>query len=222
MTKRVHIAILAKAPIAGYAKTRLIPALGAYGAARLQRTFTRAAVRVAVEADLGDVVLWCAPSRSYRFFRALQRTTHIRCNDQPDGDLGERMLHAATAASFTDPKHAVLIMGTDCPGLNAHHLQTAADALGEFDAVFIPAEDGGYVLVGLRRPQPGLFAGMRWSTASVMDETRHRAASLGLRICELPPLWDVDTPEDLMRIQSLEPSTNQPGKLTHDLFSTAR
>ena len=216
MTEPVRIAILAKAPIAGYAKTRVIPALGAHAAARLQRRFTRDAVRVAMEAALGEVVLWCAPNATHRFFRALQRTTGIRCTDQPDGDLGERMLRAAATDSAVDTRQAVLIMGTDCPALRPHHLRAAADALTGADAVFIPAEDGGYVVMGLQRPQPGLFAGMTWSTASVMAETRQRAESLALQIRELPTMWDVDTPADLPRLQAFESATNTTGQPTHD------
>lgn len=215
MTQAVRIAILAKAPVPGYAKTRLIPALGARGAARLQRRFTRDAVRVAIEVRIGEVVLWCAPDATHSFFRALQRTTGIRCTAQPAGDLGQRMLHATTAASSADSRQAVLVMGTDCPALRPHHLQAAADALRDVDAVFIPAEDGGYVLVGLRHPQPGLFTEMTWSTDSVMADTRERAASLALRIRELPMMWDVDTPSDLQRLQALESPTDT-GQPTHD------
>ncbi len=216
MSESVRIAILAKAPVAGHAKTRLIPALGAQGAARLQRRFTRDTVRLAMAAALGEVVLWCAPDAAHRFFRALQRTTGIRCKDQPDGDLGDRMLRAATSASSAGETGPVLIIGTDCPALRPHHLRAAADALTGVDAVFIPAEDGGYVLVGLQRPQPGLFTAMTWSTDRVMADTRERAASLGLRIRELPMMWDVDTPADLRRWQAMEPATNPTGQPTHD------
>lgn len=211
MTSPVRIAILARAPVAGHAKTRLIPALGAQGAARLQRSFTRDALGVAREAELGEVVLWCAPDATHRFFRALQRTTGIRCSDQPDGDLGARMLRAAMPTSVADEAQSVLIIGTDCPALRPHHLRAAAAALQAVDAVFIPADDGGYVLVGLQRPQPALFTGMTWSTDRVMAETRERAASLALTIRELPTLWDVDTPADLQRFQALQLSTSTTG-----------
>ncbi|AMM26332.1 TIGR04282 family arsenosugar biosynthesis glycosyltransferase [Variovorax sp. PAMC 28711] len=216
MASPVRIAILAKAPVAGHAKTRLIPALGAQGAARLQRSFTRDAVRVAREAALGEVVLWCAPDARHRYFRALQRTTGIRCSDQPEGDLGARMLRAAMPTPGAEETQPVLIIGTDCPALGPHHLRAAAEALQEVDAVFIPAEDGGYVLVGLQRPQPGLFTEMTWSTDRVMAETRQRAASLALTIRELPTLWDVDTPADLRRLQALKLSTSTTGQPTHD------
>lgn len=195
----VRIAILAKAPIAGFAKTRLIPALGAHGAARLQRAFIRRTLRVAQQADLGgEVQLWCAPGADQRFFRAMQRSTGVACISQPAGDLGARM-QAATAAPGP-----VLLVGTDCPALTAQHLHAAADALRQgVAAVFIPAEDGGYVLVGLNQPQPGLFDGIDWSTERVMAQTRQRAQALDLALCELAPLWDVDTPQDLVRLETL-------------------
>src|SRR5690606_34901663 len=89
----------------------------------------------------------------------------------------------------------------DCPALTVQHLQAAADALRQgADVVCIPAEDGGYVLVGLHQPQPGLFGGIDWSTERVMAQTRQRARTLGLALCALAPLWDVDTPADLVRL----------------------
>lgn len=196
--RQVQIAVLAKAPIAGLAKTRLIPALGPQGAARLQRQFTQNAVRMAQAAGLGQVTLWAAPSLQHRFFRAMVRATGVACLAQPTGDLGQRM---HTAFRFhCAPGQPLLLTGTDCPPLQPAHLRQAAQALldGE-DAVFFPAEDGGYVLVGLRQPQPALFENMVWSTPTVMAETRARAQALGLRVREFEPLWDVDTPADLAR-----------------------
>lgn len=195
--RQVQIAVLAKAPIAGLAKTRLIPALGPQGAARLQRQFTHNAVRVAQAAGLGPVTLWGAPNAQHRFFRALVRATGVACLAQPNGDLGQRMHRAFRFHCALGP---LLLTGTDCPPLQPAHLRCAARALlnGD-DAVFYPAQDGGYVLVGLRQPQPALFDGIVWSTSTVMAETRRRAHALGLRVREFEPLWDVDTPADLAR-----------------------
>lgn len=197
--RRVQVAVLAKAPIPGLAKTRLIPALGAPGAARLQRQFMRAAVHKACAAGLGAVTLWCTPDARHRSFRALQRATGIACRAQPEGDLGQRM-HAA----FDCARAPLVLIGTDCPALLALHLRLAASALLDGDDVVVcPAEDGGYVLIGLREPQAALFDGMRWSSAEVMAQTRARARSLHLRLRELETLWDVDLPEDLARLGSL-------------------
>jgi rSAM/selenodomain-associated transferase 1 len=195
--RQVQVALLAKAPIPGLAKTRLAPVLGARGAARLQRQLTRQALRTALAAALGPVTLWCTPDARHRFFRALQRTAGVRCLVQPSGDLGERM-HTAFRLHCT--QGPLLLIGTDCPVLRPGHLRQAAQALADgADAVLQPAEDGGYVLVGLRRSQPALFRGMTWSTDQVMAETRQRVRAAGLHLQELDTLWDLDRPQDLLR-----------------------
>jgi uncharacterized protein len=195
--QQVQVAVLAKAPLPGLAKTRLIPALGPQGAARLQRQLTRGALRTALDAGLGAVTLWCTPDAQHRFFRALQQTTAVACRVQPEGDLGQRM---HTAFQWHCAQGPLLLTGTDCPALTPAHLQRAAWALlaGD-DAVFYPAEDGGYVLVGLRQPQVELFQNMPWSTDAVMAQTRQRARAAGLRLRELETLWDLDLPSDLAR-----------------------
>lgn len=200
----VHIAVMARAPQPGAAKTRLIPALGAVGAARLQRRFTLQALVEASRATTGGVTLWGAPHCQHRFFRALRRRLAVELRSQSEGDLGARM--AAVFAAYSGP---VVLIGTDCPVLLAAHLVAAArmlrgDGDGPNDAVFVPAEDGGYVLVGLRGPQPRLFEGIDWGSERVMAQTRERLSELGLRWVELPTLWDVDRPGDLLRLATLE------------------
>jgi rSAM/selenodomain-associated transferase 1 len=198
------VAVFARAPQPGTVKTRLIPALGAVGAARLQRRLTLHALAVAREAAIGSVTLWGAPDGRHRFFRALRRCGAVTVCRQSGGDLGARM-----AAAFAAHDGPLLLIGSDCPALQATHLAAAAGALfeerqGGNDAVFIPAEDGGYVLVGLRRPQPRLFAGVEWGSEQVMVQTRQRLSDLALRWVELPTLWDVDRPADLARLATLE------------------
>ncbi len=189
------IAIMAKAPQPGLAKTRLIPVLGAAGAARLQRRFTLATLAQAQQAEPASTVLWCAPDAQHRFFKALQRRCGVLTQPQPTGDLGQRMHAAAEYAAGP-----VLIIGTDCPALSAAHLQHAAHALAQHDVVLIPAEDGGYVLIGLRRPAWAVFEGVVWSTPQVLAHTRQRLQAAGLHWAELAPLWDVDTPLDYKRL----------------------
>jgi uncharacterized protein len=198
MAERVAIAILAKAPLAGLAKTRLIPALGPEGAATLAARLIEHAVAVCAAAASGPVTLWTAPDDTHPLFTAMRDKHGVALARQPDGDLGARM-HAAVVA-VNGP---VLVVGADCPAMTTEHLREAAEELHNHDAVAIPAEDGGYVLIGLRRPQPDLFSNMTWSTATVMDETRRGMRGLALSCRELPPLWDVDSPEDLARLQAL-------------------
>lgn len=197
----VEIAVMAKAPRAGYAKTRLIAALGAAAAARLQRRMTLRTLAAAHAADIGPVTLWCAPDIQQRFFQALQRHCGIALRPQPDLDLGRRMAQIFAAGG----ERPLLLLGSDCPALEPRHLQQAACALraGE-DAVFITTEDGGYVLVGLRRPCPELFEGIDWSSAGVMAQTRRRLSARALRWQEIAQLWDVDRIEDVARWRALE------------------
>jgi glycosyltransferase A (GT-A) superfamily protein (DUF2064 family) len=103
------------------------------------------------------------------------------------------------------PHRALLIVGTDCPVLTPAHLQQAADALQSHDAVLIPAEDGGYVLIGLRRPLPEVFKGVAWSTPRVLAQTEAQLRAAGASWRLLPALWDVDEPADWQRWQALKP-----------------
>jgi uncharacterized protein len=195
-TEPVAIAILAKAPIPGLAKTRLIPALGAHGAAMLQEALTARAVETATAAQTGPVTLWATPDATHPSFRELAVRSQIAIKRQPDGDLGARML--ATCEAVAGP---ALVIGTDCPSLSPATLQEAADALRHGnDVVIIPAGDGGYVLIGMRQPRPQLCQTMSWGTDSVMAETRKRIVETELRSFELPALWDIDRPDDLERL----------------------
>lgn len=193
----VAVAILAKAPLPGLAKTRLAPALGADGAAALQARLIERAVETARLADVGPVTLWAAPDQDHPAFQTLAALFGVTLARQPDGDLGVRMLAALAAA------HApAIVIGTDCPALQPAHLHAAAEALaGGVDAVVIPVEDGGYALIGSREPQPALFADMPWSTAGVMAETRRRLTHLSLSWREPARLWDVDLPQDVERLK---------------------
>jgi rSAM/selenodomain-associated transferase 1 len=193
----IGVAILAKAPVPGYAKTRLIPVLGAQGAADLQRWLLRRTVATALAADVGPVTLWCAGDQNNPDFAICHSFDAVTVRQQAEGDLGTRML-AAVAESPTTA--GTLVIGTDCLALTPAHLRAAAQGLRVADAVVFPAEDGGYVLIGLREPIAGVFAGVDWGTERVMAQTRERLAALGLRWVEPATLWDVDLPADLDRL----------------------
>ncbi len=197
------VAILAKAPVPGLAKTRLIPALGPSGAARAQRGFALQTLVTARGASTGAVALWCAPDAGHRFFAALRARYGVACMAQPGGDLGLRMGTVMRQHFCSTSTMPLLIVGTDCPVLTQAHLQQAADMLQTNDAVLIPAEDGGYVLIGLRRPLPTVFEDITWSTPQVLMQTRERLLAAGASWQELPTLWDVDEPVDWARWQRL-------------------
>ena len=192
------IIIFAKAPVPGKAKTRLAPALGMEGAARLAGVMLRHTVRCALQAALGPVELCCTPDTSHARFRLAAADQQVLLSVQCDGDLGARMEHAL--ARGLEQFARVVLIGTDAPGLDADVLRAAAGALREHDAVFAPAADGGYVLVGLSHRAPQLFADIAWSTPEVMRQTRERITALGLSVHELATLHDVDEPEDLAHV----------------------
>lgn len=192
------IIVFAKAPLAGHAKTRLIPALGAQGAAKLAERLMHSALAHAVEAQVGPVELCATPDRMHRAFGDAVTRHRITLTEQGDGDLGERMARAFERVLRKQPQ--ALLIGTDAPGLDAAYLRAAALALRDADAVFGPAADGGYTLVGLKRPRPELFINMRWSHDHVMAQTRERLSQAGLRSVELPVLHDIDEPADLVHL----------------------
>lgn len=198
LPRETRLVVFAKAPVPGQAKTRLAPALGADGAAALAERLLEHAVAVAVAARLGPVELCTAGDAAHPAFERLHRQHRLLPGRQADGDLGQRMqqaLHLALAGGTP-----ALLIGTDAPALDATLLRRAAAALEDADAVFVPAFDGGYVLVGLRRPAAALFEGIAWSSAAVMQQTRQRVAAAGLRGAELPALADIDEPGDLQHL----------------------
>jgi rSAM/selenodomain-associated transferase 1 len=201
MDDRIAVAIFAKAPIEGFAKTRLIPRIGAKAAADIQRGMIERTVRTAIQARLGPVSLWCTPDATHDFFSSVASKYQIELYRQSGSDLGARMLDAFEVLSAHNP---VIVIGCDCLTLEASQLDICAAALRSgSDAVFFPAEDGGYVLVAARRPWPELFRNMPWGSPTVMSETRSRAIQSGLLISEPVTLWDVDTPEDFDRAAKL-------------------
>ncbi|MBI2278054.1 MAG: TIGR04282 family arsenosugar biosynthesis glycosyltransferase [Dechloromonas sp.] len=205
---RIGVAILAKAPIAGFAKTRLIPRLGPQGAALLQRWLLQRTVDTAMQAAIGPVSLWCAPDVDHPEFARFGTDGVIALQPQPSGDLGERM-HAAIAESPT--LAGTLVIGTDCPLLSPELLRQAAASLDEHDATVVPAEDGGYVLIGLRRAARQVFERVAWSSAEVMAQTRERLTELNWRWAEFSSLWDVDRDADFVRLAELFPELQTLG-----------
>lgn len=192
------IIIFARAPQAGKAKTRLIPLLGAAGAAQLQARMTRHALAVASAAQSrpGALVLCAAPDAANPELAAMARAHGAELAAQSGGDLGARM-----QAAFETWGYPALLMGSDAPCIDGADLRACAKALHEgADAVFLPAEDGGYGLVGLARPAPEIFSDMVWSTDKVMVQTRERLRT-AKRIWREPRIiWDVDNPDDFKRL----------------------
>ena len=190
-----RIVIIAKAPLPGFAKTRLIPALGAAGAAALARLMLQRTLSAASQAGLGPIELCCAPVWSAPAWDGVAVPEGCVLTEQGEGDLGARMARASLRAIAQG--ESVLLIGTDCPTVDADLLKEAAAALEQADASLVPTYDGGYALLGLRRFDGALFEAMPWSTAEVAPQTRQRLARMGWRLAELPTQHDIDEPADL-------------------------
>lgn len=192
------IIVFAKAPVPGLAKTRLAPALGDAGAAGLAERMLRHALAQATAADVGPVELCAAPDAMHPVLQAAAAEHGAHLTAQGTGDLGLRMHRALTRCLMRHGR--ALLIGTDAPALDADVLRQAASALQDHDAVFVPALDGGYALVGQRRADPRWFTDMRWSHDRVMDATRERLRAAGVRWAELSPVADIDEPVDLVHL----------------------
>lgn len=194
----VRIVILAKAPRPGHVKTRLEPALGPEGAARLAELLLRRTLDTACASGLGVVELCASPAPADPAWRRLSLPPSLVWSEQKGGDLGVRM--AAVAQRVQAEGAHLLLLGMDCPDLRVHHLRTAATQLRSRDAALIPSLDGGYVLLALRRFHPALFSSVPWSSAAVCAITRDRLRALGWSWNEQSPLADIDEPDDLKRL----------------------
>ncbi len=197
----VAIGIFARAPVPGACKTRLIPALGADRAARLQRHLIDRTLATACDAGAESVVLFTEGDSGDDLWDHLRRRHFISLRAQRGIDLGARMADAMRTLLGTH-LHAVLI-GTDCLTLTPEDLRNAAAALSRTRMVFVPADDGGYVLVGASAFPEAAFQYIAWGGPTVMADTRQRLKAAGWAFgrdwTELDAHWDIDRTADLRR-----------------------
>ncbi len=183
--KTPRIALFARYPTPGAAKTRLIPALGAEGAARVHRRLVERTIAT-IRTSGAPFALWFTGASRAEFAAWLGEDVELF--EQGDGDLGERLARVPAPA---------ILLGADVPDLQAQYLQLAVEGLKANDAVIGPALDGGYYLLGFNRSVPFLFTDMPWGTGAVLEETMARLAARRLTVLVLEPLGDCDRPEDL-------------------------
>lgn len=198
-----RILIFAKAPQAGRVKTRLVPLLGEQGACDFHAHCLRQAVAARCAARLAPVLLYVTPDVHHPLFSELCERYPVQLRVQHGSDLGERMNNAAIE-SLAEAS-AVLLTGTDAPALSDRQLHEALSKLSAGSDVAIQAaEDGGYVMLGLRAAQPALFTDIPWGGDEVARLTRERCHASGLALFELPLGWDIDRPRDLQRLAGME------------------
>lgn len=197
-----HLLLFTRYPEPGSTKTRLIPELGAEGAAKIHKKLTEhifaRCLGLSASQDITLTVYYCGGDAQL-FRRWLGTTACYR--QQPQGDIGRRMQHAFRQA-FAEEGERIVLIGSDVPGITVDILQRAFTLLTEHDAVIGPAADGGYYLIGLQRCRqeellPHLFTDVPWSTARVFDTTMNILRQCRATVARLPVLRDIDRPEDL-------------------------
>lgn len=200
-SKPIAVAIMAKAPRAGEVKTRLCPPLSLADAAELYRRFLLDKIEQITSLRTASPAIAYTPTEARAFFEEV--APGFVLVPQRGADLGERL--ANSLGEFLDRGHrGALAIDSDTPTLPLGFLQEALDLVTTpgIDVVLGPTEDGGYYLIGLRRLHRELFEAMAWSTSQVLPETIRRADAKGLRVACLPPWYDIDTPDDLARLQA--------------------
>ncbi len=194
--------IFCKAPIAGKVKTRLTTKFTAEQALQLHIELTHKTIKLAMLNNLCPIQVWYTPSIDSSFFTELAQTYPIALYQQKGEDLGARMNNAFCLA-LKSHKRAMLI-GCDCPSLTGQDLEEALIALSQKGCCVLgPAEDGGYVLIGLNQQHPELFDNMPWGTERVLEITCIRIKQNNLYYHALNQQWDIDTPRDLSRYLAL-------------------
>jgi rSAM/selenodomain-associated transferase 1 len=193
-----RIIVFAKAPLPGLAKTRLIPALGAEGAAVLARRMLDTTLEHALRAQVGPVELRVTPAIGDNAWGDIPIPDGVEISAQGDGDLGARLARATQRG--LELNAAVMLIGCDCPELDSTALRQAALTLRGVDAVMHPTADGGYALLGLRRFHPRLFSDIPWSTSSVARKTIQQLDALQWPLHVAATFNDIDEPADLRRL----------------------
>ena len=197
-----RLMVFCKAPEAGKVKTRLSEPLEQRGmdgkqiAAKIHEYLALHCLRNMSENNVAPVQLWCSPDKSHPFFQQCEKEFKVELKDQGQGDLGERMTRAFD--DVLSKNDSAVVIGTDCPRLDSSIVEQAFVALRNTKcSVISPAEDGGYVLLGLSEKQPDIFQGISWGSSQVFNETLNKIDG---DVQKLDEFWDVDRPEDLQRL----------------------
>ena len=194
---KVVLQQFARYPRPGQVKTRLLGELSAAEACAVHGELMQQTARALCAARLGPVELWLDEIAPHAVIDACQAAGVSALREQPAGDLGMRMRHALQDG--LGKADAVLLVGSDCPGLDVDYLYAAAGALQQASLVLGPAEDGGFVLIGARSTAAEMFDGVQWGESGVLQQTRAAFRAVGKTWAELPERYDIDHPQDLRR-----------------------
>ncbi len=215
---RTAVALVAKSPEPGKVKTRFCPPCTPQEAAAFARAFLEDTAAMVTSEALADsdtdveVDVWCSHAGDAALLRSLL-PGRIALLPQRGSDFAQRLSNAADDL-FARGYASVVLLGADCPTVNVAYLRAGLAALRDRDVVLGPAADGGYVLIGLRRPDPNLFLGIEMGTDRVLASTLQRARGAGYSVTVLEVLHDLDTIEELL-------AAEQEGQLSGARQTTA-
>ena len=196
------ILIFSKAPVVGKVNTRLVPYITAEQAAALHEELAHDRLSMCTAANICDVQLWCSPDADHRFFTDCMERYGVHLYVQQGSNLGERIIHAFR--TLLEQYRKIIIIGTDAPALDINIIGEVFDELDHKDIALVPAEDGGYVLIGASNYHDKLLYGVPWGTENVLASTVRNCEQLGLEYGLVGECWDVDRPEDLERYRQLK------------------
>ncbi len=197
------VLVFARAPIAGKVNTRLIPSIGIDAATRLQQDLIHRRLSLLTQSQLCNVTLMCAPDTTHPCFKQCKTLYNVSLVTQSGSDLGQRMSKGIQQA--LEKKPHVIVVGTDTPALSVDIIDEAITQLRQsVEVVLVPAEDGGYVLIGVRQNRHALFEDIQWGSELVMQQTRDKIKQLGLHHYEMKSCWDIDRVEDYRRFLQLD------------------
>jgi len=210
-----RLVVFAKSPVLGFAKTRLQPTLPQEFSLSLHTRLTRIVLNQWSQSKICPVACWVAGDMqnfSEKIFdKGEPYVVKLPTYQQPEGGLGERLIAAINQTFFSGSAvdqhkksdvQGVFVMGTDCPFIDKDYLLLACEKLTQYDVVIGPADDGGYVLLGLKEPNMNLFTNVRWGESSVFKSTIDKVKAAKLSYFELPSLSDIDQPEDLVKLSA--------------------
>ncbi len=190
--------VFTRAPVPGQTKTRLIPLLGTQGAAEFHETVLSETLADAKASMFETVEIWCEPDINHPFLQQCSLNFSCALTVQHGNNLGEKMHHATDVALVTN--NFVVLIGSDCPAITTDILNQSYQHLTNGkDDVMGPTSDGGYYLIGLKKPEHGIFQDISWGEGNVAETTRQKFNLLGMDYAELEELSDIDTPDDYQR-----------------------
>lgn len=199
---KISLQVFAKSPLINTVKTRLQPKFTPEFSRDLHCALVDYCLTTWETAKVCPIDLWLAGDKMV-FTSHLQQWQSLSINEQQGKGLGERLLFASQTGLAKKNNQAVILVGTDCPFIDTHYLQAACAALFNNDVVVGGADDGGYVLLGLKQPKPELFTGIDWGSERVYEQTLSAIAKENLSYSALPRLADIDRPSDIQRLKSM-------------------